>query len=232
MTEKPWVLVVEDDPEMREEILVPGLRGNGFNATGAGSAMEAYRCLLERTYQLVVLDVMLPDQDGFTVAAQIRASTRAGIVMLSGTRLDADDRVRGLDGGADAYIAKPVGIPELAATLRSVLRRLGNDAAVPGTPSAGGWQLEMNDWVLVSPDDRRVRLGRAERQLVQLLAASPGESVSREAIIRRLADDAASFDPQRLEMLVHRLRRKVLEHCERELPLGTVRGVGYVLNLQ
>ncbi len=225
-----WILVVEDDPGMRDDILIPGLKDAGFNVVGAGSAAEAYRSMLSRKFSLFVLDIGLPDEDGLTVARHLRALTDAGIVMLSGRKRKNTDRVRGLDEGADAYITKPVDIDVLTATLRSLLRRMEQprttwreDILPPR------WRFDMDGWNLASPAGARVPLTHPERLVVELLAASPGLTVARDTIISKLARDIHEFDPHRLEMLIHRLRRKVLSATNEELPLNTVRGVGYVL---
>jgi two-component system, OmpR family, response regulator PhoP len=223
------VLVVEDDMEMRERILVPGLECKGFDVHGVGSAMEMYRSLLARPAHLVVLDVGLPDEDGFSTARHLRETTRAGIVMLTGRR-SSRDRIRGLDEGADAYLAKPVDLDLLVATVRSVLRRIAAERdAAPAPPAPGRWEVAADGWHLVSPAGARVLLSHAERVVIDCLAQSRGTAVPREELIARLVDAVEDFDPHRLEMLVHRLRRKVLSETGERLPLGTVRGIGYVL---
>ncbi|HJR74417.1 MAG TPA: response regulator transcription factor [Luteimonas sp.] len=221
---EPCILVVEDDPGMRENILIPGLQDAGFIAVGAGSAAETYRKMLTHDFALFVLDIGLPDEDGLSLAKHLRTLTDAGIVMLTGRGRKAD-RIRGLEEGADAYVTKPVDIDVLAATLRSLLRRLPKSAKA----ALRTWRLDVDNWNLASPAGRQVRLTHPERLVVSLLAQSPGETVAREAIISRLTRDIHGFDPHRLEMLIHRLRRKVLSATNEPLPLNAVRGVGYVL---
>jgi DNA-binding response OmpR family regulator len=228
--DKRLILVVEDDSELRDEILRPGLHRAGFDTVGAGSAFEAYRSLLARDYSMFILDIGLPDEDGLTLARNLRASTNAGIIMLTGRRPSNADRVRGLDDGADAYITKPVDLEVLAATVRSVLRRIeGKQDAHGSVPSpATGWHPDMGGWNLVAPNGRSVRLSQPERILVELLFATPNEAVARSTIIARLTLDARNFDPHRLEMLVYRLRRKALAETDEALPVDAVRGIGYV----
>ncbi|HST45074.1 MAG TPA: response regulator transcription factor [Luteimonas sp.] len=233
------VLVVEDDEELRERILLPGLRDAGFEVRGANSALAMYRELLSHDADVVVLDVGLPDEDGFQAAAHLRGKTRAGIVMLTG-RQSNRDRVRGLDQGADAYLVKPVDMPVLVATVRSVLRR--TPAAAAGFPAAhaptpalaprdgvpGRWSLTADGWHLVAPDGTRLLLGAGERVLLERLARQRGEVVARDVLAPDLVAALDDFDPHRIEMLVHRLRRKVLAGTGLRLPLETVRGAGYV----
>jgi len=226
-------MVVEDDGELRDRILVPGLRDHGFDADGVGSAMELYRALNLRAYDLFVLDIGLPDESGLGVARHLRELGSVGIVMLTGLAGD-DDHVRGLDGGADAYLAKPVGVGVLAATLRSVLRRTGRGMPIAHgpAPAPSGWRLDQQGWKLVSPAGVQVALSGSERSLLDLLAHAAGSVVEKEAILQRLCGgDAAYADPHRLEVLVHRLRRKVQLVADAELPLITVRGQGYMLLL-
>ncbi len=228
------VIVVEDDLELREEILVPSLRANGFDAEGVPSAEALYRRFLAAPSDLVVLDIGLPDEDGLSAAAHLRSAQgmRVGIVMLTG--LDSGgDQVRGLAVGADAYLAKPVEMNVLAATLNSVLRRLraGSEAGerLAERSSTRAWQLDPDGWHLRAPSGRTVALTQPERRVLSCLLQSPGEPVTRDALILELAGSAeATFDPHRLEMIVHRLRRKAEEQLGQALPLRAVRGIGYV----
>ncbi|WP_246455171.1 response regulator transcription factor [Thermomonas brevis] len=222
-------MVVEDDDELRDRILVPGLRGEGFDADGVDSAMALYRALNLRSYGMFVVDIGLPDESGFAVVRHLRELGGVGIVMLTG-RADEEDRVRGLDGGADAYLAKPIGVNVLAATLRSVLRRMAPDASTvePAPHASSGWRLEQQGWQLVSPSGSQVALSKGERLLLTLLADSAGTAVEKETILQHLCGNDDDFDPHRLEMLVHRLRRKVQTLAGEELPLVTVRGVGHL----
>lgn len=229
---KPSVMVVEDDDELRDGIVVPALRDDGFDAEGVPSAMALYRALSLRSYDMFVVDVGLPDESGFTVARHLRQLGEVGIVMLT-ARCGPEDHVRGLDGGADAYLSKPVGTDVLAATLRSVLRRIAPTAKAPAlhAPVASGWRLGVQGWQLVSPSGVQVALSHGERLFMTLLADAVGTVVAREAIIQHLCGNDNDFDPHRLEMLVYRLRRKVHANTGTELPLSTVRGMGYLLLL-
>ena len=228
--DKRLILVVEDDPALRDEILRPSLHRAGFDTVGAGSAFEAYRSLLAQDYSMFILDIGLPDEDGLTLAKNLRASTNAGIIVLTGRRRSNADRVRGLDDGADAYITKPVDLDVLTATVRSVLRRIEGkrDAHWPAAPPGTGWHPDMSGWNLVAPNGRSVRLSHPERAVVELLFATPNEAVARSTIIARLTLDTRDFDPHRLDMLVYRLRRKALAETGEMLPVDTVRGIGYV----
>jgi two-component system response regulator PhoP len=223
------IALLEDDAELREQILLPGLRGLGFEASGFARAAELYLQLPQRHFDILVLDVGLPDQDGFTIARYLRSCSDLGIVMLTG-RAGADDRVRGLSVGADAYLSKPVNLDVLAATLRSLARRLdhGPRTGTHASPRLG-WQLHANGWSLMAPGGGSVTLTQAERCVLGLLLSHKGEAVARETLIAALTPDVYDFDPHRLETLIHRLRRKVSAGTRESLPLRALHGVGYVM---
>lgn len=221
------VALLEDDAELRERILLPGLQRLGLDAAGFGTVAELYLSLPQERFDILVLDVGLPDQDGFTVARYLRStSSRMGIVMLTG-RGSTGDRIHGLSVGADAYLAKPVDLDLLAATLHSLARRL--DAGTARPQQKPRWQLHANGWSLVAPGGGAVTLTQAERCVLGLLLARSGEAVPREALIAALTPDVYDFDPHRLETLIHRLRRKVANGTHEPLPLRTLHGVGYVM---
>lgn len=221
------VALVEDDILLRDRILMPGLANFGFAVTGMESVAELERHLASRHADIVILDVGLPDGDGFAVARGLRQRFPAmGIAMLTG-RSGTPDRVRGLSEGADAYLAKPVEIDLLAATLHSLARRLRGTHA---PPPRNGWSLDANGWCLLSPSTIAVALTKSERRLLQALAAAAGNVVSRDALVASLTDNVHDFDMHRLDSAVHRLRRKVSDACGEQLPLIAVHGEGYVLN--
>jgi DNA-binding response OmpR family regulator len=223
------IALLEDDAELREQILLPGLRHLGFDVTAMASAAELYLQLPQTSFDILVLDVGLPDQDGFTVTRYLRGSSSIGIVMLTG-RGGTADRVHGLSMGADAYLAKPVNMDVLAATLHSLGRRLGsNPAAISHEKARLGWRLHSNGWSLVAPGGGVVTLTLAERCVLGQLMAKAGEAVSRETLIAALTPDIYDFDPHRLETLIHRLRRKVSSATREALPLRALHGVGYVM---
>lgn len=218
------VVLVEDDAELRDAILAPALAAAGCRVLGVGSAAELYRAIAGRTPDVLVLDIGLPGESGFEIARHLREHSDVGIVMLT-TRTAAVDRVRGLDDGADAFLPKPVDVEVLCATVRSIGRRLRRHSPAAQT----GWRLEADGWRLVAPDGTAVPLNAMERQLLRRLTLAPGAPVRREQVIAALADDLQTFDPHRLDVLMHRLRRKLADSGMPPLPLRTVRGVGYVL---
>ncbi|WP_158628863.1 response regulator transcription factor [Dyella choica] len=222
------VLVVDDDVRLRDEILVPGLKAFGFHAVGVGTAAELYRSIVVERYRLLVLDIALPDEDGFKIVSQLRALSDIGIVVLSGLDSTAH-RVRGLIEGADVYLTKPVDVEVLAASLHSLRRRVGNAASYEVANT--DWRLEAGGWRLLAPNGTIIALSMPERLLLNRLAVSSPEPTTRTALIDEFAAAIPGFDPTRLEMLIHRLRQKVSKKAGEELPLIAVRGVGYTLTL-
>lgn len=218
------LVLLEDDDLLRDRILLPRLAQFGFEVRATGSAAGLHALVAQRTPDLFVLDIGLPDGDGFTLARSLRGSLPdAGIVILTG-RGDSVDRVRGLFEGADAYLAKPVEIDVLVATLYSVARRLK-----PTKAPVGRWELSADEWFLRSPAGGQVMLTKGERRLLESLLQHANEVLPRESLIAVLTDDVDAFDPHRLDSMVHRLRRKVLATLGEPLPLNAVHGTGYVL---
>lgn len=228
--EEHWILVIENDPAVRVDVLVPGLRAAGFKVAGARGAGAARRCMHARRFSLFVLDAGLADEEGAPLTRHLRNLTDAGIVALVGNKASKRDGIRTLAQGADTWLTKPVDIDILVATARNLLRRLQNTTfAAADWNGMSRWRIEAHGWNLAMPGGKTLRLAQAERLLLEVLAASPGRVVPREAVLSRLSDAMLDFDPRRLANLVARLRRKVAALTGERLPLSAVRGTGYVL---
>lgn len=226
---EPRLAIVEDDEELREKIMLPALRLAGFDVVGLASALQLYRMWAGSRFDLVLLDVGLPDDDGVEIARHLRGlSPSLGIVMYTGHGRSAD-RLRGLRAGVDAYLVKPLDMNEVIQTLHNLHRRLAA-GETPAKADGSGWSLDQQGWRLLTPDAGTVALNQPERQVMTVLAAAPGEPVRRDALIAALTSDIDEFDPHRLEVLVYRLRRKCRETCGKSLPLRAIRGVGYMLD--
>lgn len=238
LASRPWrVAVVEDDQALREGIIVPGLAQFGFDVIGMERAADLYRHMVAKPFDMVVLDLGLPGEDGVSTTRYLRECSTIGIVVLTGS-LESDDQVRAMMAGADLYLRKPSALAVLAASLHSLGRRLATRSTAPepqdeAAPrmtertTAGEWHLAVDDWNLVSPEGIAVPLSPSERGVLRQLFEAHGATVSRDALIAALHDDIHEFDPHRLEMLIYRLRRKAKEQGIDVLPLVTVRGTGY-----
>lgn len=225
----PLVAVVEDDAGLCAD-LVEFLQWRGFAARGFDSA-EAFRKAWPAVrFDLLLLDVSLPGDNGLELARQVRAGDAAGIVML--TALDADDdQVAGLGAGADAYLSKRSSLDVIEATCRSVLRRLGmarTTLAAPAAPARTAiWRLHGKQWKLEIPNGVLVDLTHAEQVFLAALFARPGAAVERERLLALLEKPGTLSNLRNLDNAASRLRRKVLRAGGVELPLRPSYGKGY-----
>ncbi len=227
------IAVVEDDKDLRT-LLITGLMARGAELAGFGSAEALYRDMVVHPCDIVLLDVDLPGEDGYSAAAHLRRSSTVGIVMLT-ARGTSRDMAQGLELGADLYLIKPLDLDVLAAGLASLRRRLAATPRklAPATPapviSETSWTLQAGDWRLCAPGGLGLDLSRAERAFLKPLFARAGQPVDRETLIAHQTDSPWDFDPHRLEVLVHRLRSRVRVATGQALPLRALRGLGYLL---
>ena len=224
------IWVVEDDPEWCA-LVVDELVRQGAAARGMGSAEALYSELAVATCDIVVLDIMLPGEDGLSATRHLRRTGDMGIVLVTG-RGSAADMAHGLSMGADVYLPKPLELPVLVAALHSLYRRMAARlaAARRDAPDAGNaWSLRAGGWELWSPNGHSMALSTAERALLRELFSMPGTPVGRERLIAALTPTPWDFDPHRLEVLVHRLRSRVRSATHLALPIRALRGMGYLL---
>ena len=225
--------LLEDDADFREELAL-GLGGYGFRvAFACDNAAAFYRRLQEQPCDIVILDAHLPGEDGFSVATRLRALSPVGIVMLTG-RSALEDRVRGLEGGADVYMTKPVDLLELSSVIRSLARRMrlakapNPTAAETRAPADSSWSLQDGGWILVAPDGASLHLSAQERTFLIALMDAAGSAVSRQVLAELfLPDSPGGFELRRIDVLVSRLRAKA-HSAGLKLPVLSVRGQGYV----
>ena len=227
MAAEPVVLVVEDDPSQRE-VLAYNIRAEGYNVVTAENGDEALISIRDEQPDLVVLDWMLPNVSGIEVCRQIKKDAglaKTPVIMLS-ARSEENDRVRGLETGADDYIVKPYSVAELLARIRTQLRRT--------RPAAMGEKLEYDDIIMdieehrVTRGDKPLKLGPTEYRLLSTFMERPGRVWSREQLLDRVWGRDIYVDTRTVDVHVGRLR-KVLTSMGGEDPLRTVRGAGYAL---
>lgn len=218
-TSRPRIVIVDDEPGIVEFVRI-GLGAEGMDVVGAGTAAAALEAIRMEPADLVIVDVGLPDRDGFAVVAEVRTESDVPIVMLT-ARGELDDRVRGLDLGADDYIAKPFHFAELLARVKAHLRR----AATDGPERV----MQLADLTLdprsrdVRRGDRPIQLTTREFELLALLLQNPGRVLSKETILDRLWGYA--FDDNLVEVYIGYLRRKLGQPNL----IQTHRGAGYAL---
>lgn len=227
----PHILVVDDDTRLRG-LLRKFLSDNGFRVSTAGSAEEARKQLESLSFDLLVLDVMMPGENGFQLTQSLRQTSAVPILMLTALG-ETDNRIEGLERGADDYLPKPFEPRELVLRLKSLLRRAAAastaEPAVATPPPAevklGELRFDPLRMVLLR-GEAAVRLTTAEASLLRLLAEQPGEVISRETLTER---GAIAGGVRAVDVQVTRLRRKVEPDPKLPRYLQTVRGRGYVL---
>jgi two-component system phosphate regulon response regulator OmpR len=226
-SDKPHILVVDDDTRLRD-LLKSFLSRNGFRVTGASQAAEARQRLQSLDFDLIVLDVMMPGQTGLEFAAELRHSNDVPILMLT-ARTDPDDRIAGLEKGADDYLGKPFEPRELLLRIKSVLRRARSAGATSAEAervvSFGPLQFDLELGELTQKG-KRVALTDAEISLLRALTGRIGQVLSREALCKSVGSDV---NERAIDVQVTRLRRKIEPDPGFPRYLRTVRGQGYRL---
>ena len=218
------VLVVDDEPTIRE-IVVGYLEREGFTTLEAADGNRARELLEREAPDLVVLDVMLPGTDGLELCRWIRARSRLPVIMLT-ARGEESDRIVGLELGADDYVTKPFSPRELAARVRTVLRRAEPDSAVEECLSYNGLVIDSGTRE-VTRENEPLRLTAREFDLLWFLASHPRRVFSREQLMRRVWGYSAALDTGTVTVHVRRLREKIEDDPSRPRHLETVWGVGY-----
>lgn len=219
------VLVVEDEADLREAI-VSYLALEACVAAGVGTLAQAQAWCLHNAFDVLVLDLGLPDGDGLAWLEQSGLLGSRGVLILS-ARGAPPQRLAGLRAGADAYLVKPVPLEELALQIQRLYARIGTAGTPPPhAPQASAWQLNSKTWVLTAPNGRGLPLKHAERQLLQALMSPAGEVLSKERIIESQGADPERFDYRRIETLIRRLRLRCRDSLGVELPIQTIYGRG------
>jgi DNA-binding response OmpR family regulator len=229
--------VVEDDPGLLQD-MTEYLELRGFAARGFGSAEAFFEAWPAASFDLLLLDVVLPGESGLALAQRVRAqqvqAAGVGIVMLTALQA-SDDHVSGLEAGADVYLSKHSSLEVIEAACRSVLRRMdasgtarsAGAGAGAGADGEGRWCLNTRRWLLQAPDGACLDLTHTEVVLLGALFEQAGRTVSREELLERLGRRATLPGLRNLDNTASRLRRKVQAACGVELPVRPSYGQGY-----
>lgn len=234
MDEMPHILVVDDDREIRD-LIARFLGKHGLKITTACDSKEAAAMVEAAPVDLVVLDVMMPGEDGLALTRRLRAQgAQIPIIMLTAMAEDTD-RIVGLEMGADDYITKPFNPRELLARIRAVLRRLSPDfggRAASSTHSQnmkfGGWVISLATRDLVSPDGVVVSLSAGEFELLLAFLEHPRRILSRDQLLDMARGRTAIPFDRSIDIQVSRLRRKLCDDAKEPQIIKTVRGGGYL----
>jgi DNA-binding response OmpR family regulator len=226
-TDTPRILLVDDEESVQKLLSYP-LRNDGYEVVAAGDGQEALDRFDEGTFDLVVLDVMLPRVDGFDVCRRLRARSAVPIIMLT-AKAEEFDKVLGLELGADDYITKPFSMREFRSRVKAVLRR----AELVRGDDDGDEPLVQGDLAIdfskrqVEVRDEPVRLTYVEFEILSTLARAPGRVFSRTMLLERLWGDSSYRDPRTIDVHIRHLREKLERDPKSPEYLFTVRGVGY-----
>lgn len=220
------ILIADDDGELCEMVQDLLAKSEGFSVESARDGRSALSLAFERRFDLILLDVMLPVLDGFEVLRQLRRREYVPVIMLT-ARSEREDRVVGLDLGADDYLPKPFWPDELVARVKAVLRRTGQPTSAR-RPIIEVGKLKINPEVRhVWLKDLQLEITSTEFDILELLARSQGRVVSRDEISSMLYQRPATPFERSLDVHVSHLRKKI---CEGEIVIRTIRNVGYMLN--
>ncbi len=228
----PHILVVDDDREIRR-LVARFLTENGLRVTVAGDGTEADAALAAGRFDLVVLDLMLPGEDGISIARRLRKTGDLPILMLT-ARGTETDRIVGLEIGADDYLTKPFSPRELLARIRAVLRRTGE--RVPEAPKTplfrfAGWAVDVQKRELRRPDGALVPTTDAEFDLLAAFVERPQRVLSREQLLDLARGRQAQLFDRSIDVAVMRLRRKIEPDPTKPEIIRTVRNGGYMFAL-
>lgn len=231
MSATPHILIVDDHREIRDAV-TRYLERNGFRASSAKDAVEMDAKLATGEFDLIVLDVMMPGEDGISVCRRLSASSKIPILMLTALNEDMD-RIIGLEVGADDYLPKPFNPRELLARIKSILRRATRVEQVAGALSGeivqfAGWVLD-TDCRTLSRRGHCVELTTAEFKLLTVLLERPRVILSRDQLLDLTAGRSAKVFDRAIDNQVSRLRRKIEENPAHPEIITTVRGGGYCL---
>lgn len=222
------ILVVEDEPSLRGD-LVEYLVMRGFTVEGVGTARELRAAFETAPPAILVLDIGLPDGNGFELARDIRSKSDCGIIMLTALG-EADDRIRGFESGADIYLVKHSSLREIEATVQSLMRRLQDPQSRATSQAPDQWLLNRSSWNLVAPNRTEVKLTATEFAFVTALLEKAGQPCSREELAQILARPQTSWDNRHLDAVVNRLRRKIKDYAQIEAPIRMIYGRGYAFS--
>ena len=217
------IYIVEDDRNI-QEIEIFALKNSGYQAVGFEMAKEFYGALSEKLPELILLDIMLPDEDGLSILKRLRtrADTQKIPVILVTAKSTEIDKVKGLDGGADDYIAKPFGVMEMIARVKALLRRSGG--AEESLMTCGNVTLD-SEKRMGYVDGKAIELTYKEFELLKLLMKNHGIVISRDVIMERVWDSSFEGESRTIDVHVRTLRQKL---GDGGALIKTIRNVGYM----
>ncbi|HEX3839005.1 MAG TPA: response regulator [Steroidobacteraceae bacterium] len=235
MEQSPHILFVEDDPDIRS-LVADFLERNGYRVTAAKDGREMDRLLGVSRIDLLILDIMLPKEDGLSLCRRVRANSSVPIIMLT-ARASEVDRVVGLEIGADDYLTKPFGTHELLARIRALLRRVQSVVRTPQTRQRSvllfaGWKLDVGSRRLTSADGAQVPLTGGEFELLAAFCDRPNRVLTRDQLLDLTRGRNPTAFDRSIDIQVSRLRRKIEADPKDPMLIQTVRSGGYIFTAE
>jgi len=222
----PMVAILDDEPQIRQ-MLSEALSAAGFRTATFARATEFEAALKRTAPDVCLVDLGLPDRDGLALVHRLALESGASIIIISG-RAGVQDRVTGLELGADDYIIKPFDLPEVVARVRARLRRGRDPAVAPATALFQGWSALFERYVLVAPDGREVPFSHAEGEVLRLFLESPKRLISRAQMQESLGGTAGDSFDRAMDVRISRLRTKLGEDPRNPRLIKTIYGAGYI----
>ncbi len=235
MTTQPHILVVDDHAEIRQSV-TRYLERNGMRATAAGNTSEMNDQLAKESIDLIVLDIMMPGEDGLSACTRLRQECCSTPILMLTALGDEDERIKGLESGADDYLGKPFNPRELLARIKAILRRASSTAPPHGGVLAGkrvrfsGVTFDHDASQVVRENGDSIALTTAEARLLSVLLERPRTVISRDDLLELSAGRVAGPLDRTIDNQVSRLRRKIEPDVLRPRIISTVRNGGYCLN--
>ncbi|WP_280776692.1 response regulator transcription factor [Rhizobium sp. SG_E_25_P2] len=223
------ILIVEDDGDIAS-MLVDLVKGSGFEAASVGNGIEMDRMLARHEFDLVLLDGMLPGEDGFSICRRLRSSGKTPILMLTALREDID-RILGLELGADDYVTKPFNSRELMARIKNILRRASDRDGVADDREAlvfSGWRIDPRSRELFDAEGAQVSMTTAEFDLLWAFCRHPNKVLTREQLLMMTHAGAAGPVERSIDAHISRLRQKIEPNLKDPTFIKTVRLGGYL----
>ena len=223
------LLIVDDDQRIRE-LLQKYLMRNGFMVSIARDAAQAKRLLKGLAFDLIVLDIMMPEQDGLSLTRELRETIDTPILLLT-ARNEVEDRISGLEAGADDYLPKPFEPKELLLRIHAILRRMPDVAPPEDTPkmlSLGATRYDVQKGELWD-GDTQIRLTSTESELMRIFSKNIGQALSRMDLVTQMGREDGNSQDRAIDVQITRLRKKIETNPKEPRYLQTVRGSGYML---
>jgi len=223
------LLIVDDDQRIRE-LLQKYLMRNGFMVSIARDAAQAKRLLKGLAFDLIVLDIMMPEQNGLSLTRELRETIDTPILLLT-ARNEVEDRISGLEAGADDYLPKPFEPKELLLRIHAILRRMPDVAPPEDTPkmlSLGATRYDVQKGELWD-GDTQIRLTSTESELMRIFSKNIGQALSRMDLVTQMGREDGNSQDRAIDVQITRLRKKIETNPKEPRYLQTVRGSGYML---